>query len=127
MDSRGLFKADAVFEAVLALVLIAGAGAGWLTRTDLPVGRGGVVAAGVALGVFAVVLLYLRRAGRRVLLALGLLNEVAALACLVWLIAATRFSAIGAVIVSSTVVGLFTLSVLQLRAVMVLRQPAATQ
>ena len=113
-------KLDAAFEAALALLLVTGGGASWLTGADLPhpVGRGVVIAIGAALGLLACGLLALARAGvgRGALAGVALANEATALAGLAWLIAARGFTAAGAAIVAAAVAGLFTLSVLQLRA-----------
>jgi hypothetical protein len=129
MDVRSLFKLDAACEAVLALLLIVGGAAGWLTGADFPdpVGRTAVIVAGAALGLFALVLVARTRSGpeRGSLLALALANEATALAGLVWLIAGHGFSTAGAAILVATVAGLFALSVVQLRTAMTGRRRPA--
>ena len=119
MDARSLFKLDAAGETLLALVLILGAGSGWLTGADFPnpVGRTGVIVAGGALGLLALALLAVARSGpeRGALLALALANGATALAALVWLLAARGFSGAGEAILVATAAGLLALSVVQLR------------
>jgi hypothetical protein len=51
-------------------------------------------------------------------LALALVNDATACVALLWLLAATGFSAVGVALVTATVLGLFALSTLQLRHVM---------
>jgi hypothetical protein len=114
-DIRSLFRIDAAFEASLGLLLAIGGGLGWLTRSDFPVSRGVLIAAGVAFLLASVsVVLYFVRAPRRVLLELAVGNAGMALAGLVWLIADQRFSSAGTSILITAVAWKFATSVLQL-------------
>jgi hypothetical protein len=113
---RSLFKADAVFEATLGVLLVVGGGSSWLTRGDLPVSRGLLIAAGAGFLVASVtMLLYVARAPRRVLLELAVGNAAMAFAGVVWLIAAHGFSATGGAILAVAITWKFVISGLQLR------------
>lgn len=122
MNARTVLLVDAAFEGGLSLLLLIGVGAGWLSGADFagPATSGVLVGVAVCLAAFALILALLaRRPGpsRGIVLALALANDATACLALVWLLAATGFSAAGIALVAATVLGLFALSMLQLHCV----------
>jgi hypothetical protein len=116
-DIRSLFRIDAAFEAALGAVLILGGAVGWLTRADVPVGRGLIVGAGCSLIIAPVstMLYFAPRAPRRVLVVLALGNVVMAAGAIVWLLAGHGFSALGASILAVFAAWKAAIGSLQLR------------
>jgi len=106
-----LTKVDALFEAVLGLVLVVCAAAGVLDGSDFPrpVGPAVLVVVGIALVVLGAVIWI----GLIPLGALAAGNAVAALAGIVWLVAASGFSAAGTTFLAVTVAGLACLAAAQ--------------
>jgi hypothetical protein len=124
---RSLVKADAVFEATLGLVLLVGGVSSSLTRSDIPLSRGLIIASGASfLLASASQLLYFVRAPHRVLLLLAVGNAAMAVAGLIWLIADRGFSAAGLVIVAAAVAWKTVISSMQLRAARHTRSGPAT-
>jgi hypothetical protein len=111
MTESSVVRADALFEAVLGLVLLAGAATGALDASDFPDPFGVAVIAGV--GVLLLVLAYVIWSGRVGVAALAAGNAVTALAALIWLVVASGFSTSGAAIVAITVVALAVLAAAQ--------------
>ena len=111
MPARIVLAADAAFEAVLGLVLVAGALTGSLGSSDFPspVGRGVLLAVGLVL----LVLAWLIWNGRLDLVALAAGNALTAALGLIWLVAGSGFSTAGTVVVGVTVAALAVLAVLQ--------------
>jgi FtsH-binding integral membrane protein len=123
MDARTVLLADSVFEGGLSLLVLVGVGAGWLSGADFaePATTSVLVGVAVCLAALALILALLARRpppGRGAVLALALVNDATACVALLWLLAATGFSAAGVALVIATVLGLFALSTLQLRHVM---------
>ena len=106
-----LVKADALFEAVLGLVLVVCAAAGVLDGSDFPrpVGQAVLVVVGVGLLALGAVIW----SGLIPLRVLAAGNAVAALAGIVWLVAASGFSAAGTTLLAITVAGLACLAAAQ--------------
>ena len=109
-----LVKADAVFEAALGIVLVAGGATGALAAADFPhpVGRPLVVATGVVLLPLALVIWRLSPT-RETLRALALGNMLTALLGAVWLALASGFSARGAAVTGAAVAILAGLALAQ--------------
>ena len=123
MDARTVLLADSVFEGGLSLLVLVGVGAGWLSGADFaePATTSVLVGVAVCLAALCLILALLARRpppGRGAVLALALVNDATACVALLWLLAATGFSAVGVALVIATVLGLFALSTLQLRHVM---------
>ena len=117
IDIRSLFRLDAAFEAAFGLVLTVGGSSAWLTRTDIPVSRGVLIAVGASfLMASAFMVWYIVRAPRRVLFELAVGNGAMAAAGLAWLIADQGFSGAGAAILATAVGWKFAISALQLYA-----------
>jgi hypothetical protein len=122
--TRSLFRADAVFEATLGAVLLAGALGDVLSNADVPVGRAVIIAAGVSfLLASASQLVYFINAPRRVLLELAVGNGAMAVAGLIWLGADHGFSAAGAALLSTAIAWKLAIGVLQTRSL----EPRALQ
>jgi FtsH-binding integral membrane protein len=122
MDAKNVLLVDSAFEGGLSLLLLVGVGAGWLSGADFarPATTGVLVGVAVCLAALALILALLARRpspGRGAVLALALVNDATACVALLWLLAATGFSAVGVALVTVTVLGLFALSTLQLRQV----------
>src|SRR5947207_12908119 len=100
MDARLLIKLDAAFEATLALVLLVGAVSGALDAGDFPapVGAAVIVLVGIVLALAAGLIWR----GRVAPMALAVGNAATALAAVIWLLAADRFSTPGAWLVGAT-------------------------
>ena len=123
MDARTVLLADSGFEGGLSLLVLVGVGVGWLSGADFaePATTSVLVGVAVCLAALAMILALLARRpspGRGAVLALALVNDATACVALLWLLAATGFSAVGVALVIATVLGLFALSTLQLRHVM---------
>jgi hypothetical protein len=117
-------KVDAVFEGVLAIVLIVGALVGAFGGGDFPSPVNGVVVAlvGLALILVAVLLWRLARAQpvlKRTLRLIATANAATALLAAIWLFAADAFSDAGRAAVAVTVAALATLAALQFSASLV--------
>jgi hypothetical protein len=116
-------KADAIVEAALAIVLVAGALVGALGGDDLPSPVNGVVVAlvGFALIPVAVVLwrLALAQVPKRTLRLIATANAATALLAAIWLFAADGFSDAGRAVVAATIAALATLAALQFSASLV--------
>jgi xanthine/uracil permease len=117
-------KADAIVEAALAIVLVAGAVTGAIGGDDFPNPVNGVVVAliGLALIPVAVVLWRLARAPRvprRTLRLIATANAVTALLAAIWLFAAEGFSSAGTAVVAATIASLATLAAMQFSASLV--------
>lgn len=122
--TRSLFRADAIFEASLGALLLAGALADVLTNADIQVGRAVIIAAGASfLLASASQLIYFINAPRRVLLELAVGNCAMAAAGLIWLGLDHGFSAAGAAIVSVAVAWKLAIGLLQTRSL----RPTALQ
>jgi hypothetical protein len=114
--TRSLFRADAVFEATLGSLLLAGALGDVLTNADVPVGRAVVAGAGVSfLLASASQLIYFINAPRRVLLELAVGNCAMAAAGLIWLGVDQGFSAAGAALLSAVIAWKLAIGLLQTR------------
>ena len=111
MTARTVLRADALFEAALGLVLVAGAATEALDTSDFPRPVGRIVL--VAVGLVLLVLAYVIWTGLIGLTALAVGNAVTAVAGLIWLVAGSGFSTAGAVIVAVTVAALAVLAVVQ--------------
>jgi hypothetical protein len=111
MDATTLITADAVFEGALGLSLIGAPASGALGGADFPhpVGRVVVLAVGIALVIVAVVIWR----GTISLRGLAIANVATALAGIVWVAAASGFSAAGATVVAVTIGGLLALAAAQ--------------
>jgi hypothetical protein len=111
MDARTVVRADALFEAVLGLVLVAGAAAGALDASDFPrpVGTAVLVAVGALLLLLAAVL-WSGRVGTK---ALAVGNALTAALAIAWLATVSGFSAAGVALVAITVAGLAGLAAAQ--------------
>ena len=109
-----LVKGDAVFEAALGIVLVAGGATVALAAADFPhpVGRPLVVATGVVLLPLALVIWRLPPT-RETLRALALGNMLTALLGAVWLALASGFSARGAAVTGAAVAILAGLALAQ--------------
>jgi xanthine/uracil permease len=117
-------KADAIVEAALAIVLVAGAVTGAIGGDDFPNPVNGVMVAliGLALIPVAVVLWRLARAPRvprRTLRLIATANAVTALLAAIWLFAAEGFSSAGTAVVAATIASLATLAAMQFSASLV--------
>ena len=116
MEARTVVRVDAVFEAGLGLVLVLGALSEALDGADFPTPVGRVVLLGVGISLIVLgVVLWTGRVGVR---ALALGNALTGIAGLVWLVAATGFSAAGLAVVAAAVAalaGLATAQALSLR------------
>ncbi len=110
-------KLDGLFEAVLGLVLVAGAAGGGLGSADFPrpVGTPLIVGAGCALLLVGAVLWRVRPTPG-LLRGLAAGNLATALAALVWLAVANGFSTRGAALMLVTIAALSGLAVAQLLA-----------
>jgi len=110
-------KLDGLFEAVLGLVLVAGAAGGGLRSADFPhpVGTPLIVGAGCALLLVGAVLWRVRPTPG-LLRGLAAGNLATALAALVWLAVANGFSTRGAALMLVTIAALSGLAVAQLLA-----------
>jgi hypothetical protein len=111
MDARAVVKADALFEAVLGIVLVAGVAIGWLGPGDFPQPVSAAVVA--IIGSLLLVLGAVLWRGGIGLPALAAGNALTAIAGLVWLGLASGFSAAGAALVAVTVAGLVGLAAAQ--------------
>ena len=112
--TRSLFRADAAFEAILGTVLVACAAGEVLTRSDIPVGRGVVIAAGASfLLASASQLVYFVNGPRRVLLELAVGNVAMAAAGVVWLSIDRGFSPAGATLASLAIAWKLAIGLLQ--------------
>ena len=107
-----LVRADAGFEAVLGIALVAAGATGALGAADFPdpVGQPLVVVAGLALLALAFVL---ERMDERSLQALAIGNAVTALLGMTWLAAASGFSTRGAALTGAVIGVLAFLAALQ--------------
>jgi xanthine/uracil permease len=117
-------KVDAIVEAALAIVFVAGAVTGVFRGDDFPTPVNGVVVAlvGLALIPVAVVLWRLARAPqvpKRTLRLIATANAVTALLVAIWLFAADGFSSAGTALVAVTVAALATLALMQFSASLV--------
>jgi len=114
MNTKAIVRMDAIFEAVLGLVLLGGVASGRLGAGDFPapVGRAAVVAAGLALLAVAAVLWR----GAVPLFALAAGNVATAFAVVVWLVVAAGFSSAGALLLAATAAALVCLAAVQLSA-----------
>jgi hypothetical protein len=121
MTESSVVRADALFEAVLGLVLLAGAATRALDASDFPSPVGVAVIA--AVGVLLLVVAYVILSKRVGVAALAAGNMVTAIAALLWLVLASGFSATGAAIVAITAAALSVLAAAQ--AVTLRRSPAA--
>ena len=114
--TRSLFRADAIFEADLGALFLAGALGDVLTNADIPVGRAVIIAAGASLLLAsASQLIYFINAPRRVLLELAVGNCAMAAAGLIWLGLDHGFSAAGGAIVSVAIAWKLAIGLLQTR------------
>ncbi|HSS81835.1 MAG TPA: hypothetical protein VLK24_11660 [Gaiellaceae bacterium] len=106
-----LVRIDAVFEAVLGIVLLLCAATGVLDGSDFPrpVGTLVLVIVGLALVVVAVLIW----SGRVSLRALVVCNAASAVAGIAWLVAVSGFSTAGTIAVAVTVAGLSGLTAVQ--------------
>jgi hypothetical protein len=106
-----LVRLDAAFEVVLGLALVLAAATGALDASDFPrpVGTLLLVAVGLLLVLLGVAI-WRGLVGKREL-AVG--NALSALAGIVWLAAASGFSAAGTLVVAVTVAGLAVLAAVQ--------------
>jgi hypothetical protein len=111
MTARIVLRADAAFEALLGLFLVAGALTGGLDASDFPspVGRPVVLAVGVVLLVLAWAI-WTHRIG---VAALAAGNALSAALGVAWLVGVSGFSTAGAVVVAVTVAALVVLAVVQ--------------
>jgi hypothetical protein len=115
-DVRPLFRADAGFEAVFGSLLIAGAGAGIIAASDIPVARGVIVLGGIAfLGASASQLFYFVKAPRRILLELAVGNAAMAVAGLTWLLLDRGFSTGGATLLAAASAWKLAIGLIQVR------------
>jgi hypothetical protein len=116
VTTRSLFRADAIFEAALGALLLAGALGDVLTNADVPVGRAVIIAAAVSfLLASASQLVYFINAPRRVLLELAVGNCAMAAAGLIWLGIDHGFSAAGAALLSVAIAWKLAIGLLQTR------------
>src|SRR5262245_12293174 len=111
MEPRTVLRADAAFEAVLGLVLIAGALTGGLDASDFPspVRRAVLVVVGLLL----LLLAWVVWSGRIGVAPLAVGNALTAVLGLVWLFTGSGFSTVGAVVVAVTVGALAVLAIVQ--------------
>ena len=120
MSPSAIVRADGVFEAVLGLVLVAGAAAGRLDGGDFPapLGTTVIVVVGVVLIALGAVLWRLEGGSVPVQLLRNLAvgNSVTAVAAIVWRISAAGFSDAGSAIVLATAGVLVALAVVQFSA-----------
>lgn len=115
-DTRSLVRADAAFEAIFGTVLVAGALAGVLSRSDIPIGRTVLICIGISfLLASASQLAYFINSARRVQLELAIGNAGMATAGLIWLIADHRFSVTGATLLSVAIAWKLAIALLQTR------------
>jgi hypothetical protein len=122
--TRSLFRADAMFEATLGALLLAGALGDVLTTADIPVGPAVIIGAGVSfLLASASQLIYFVNAPRRVLLELAVGNCAMGAAGLIWLGVDHGFSAPGAALLSVAIAWKLAIGLLQMRSL----KPGALQ
>ena len=114
--TRSLFRADAMFEATLGALLLAGALGDVLTNADIPVARAVIIAAGASLLLAsASQLIYFINAPRRVLRELAVGNSALAAAGLIWLGLDHGFSTAGAALLSVAIAWKLAIGLLQTR------------
>jgi hypothetical protein len=122
--TRSLFRADAMFEAMLGALLLAGALARVLTRADVPVGRAVIIAAGVSfLIASASQVVYFINAPRRVQLELAVGNVAMAAAGMIWLGVDRGFSAAATALLSVAIAWKLAIGVLQTRSLKAATSP----
>jgi hypothetical protein len=111
MDARTVVRADALFEAALGVVLLAGAATGTVGGSDFPwpVGATVLLAVGALLLLLGAVL-WTGRVGTKALAAGNALTAAVAIA---WLTAVSGFSATGVFLVGVAVAGLACLAAVQ--------------
>lgn len=129
MSPSQLLLYDAAFEGVLAVLLIVGTVAGFLSGTDFssPATTAAVVGFAICLALLAIGLVRLasRSPRRSLLLTLSLVNDGAVLVFLMWVLTGHGFSTAGQAIVWFTIGGLALLSTLQFTAVLRFKPPSA--
>jgi hypothetical protein len=118
VTARSIVQADSAFEAVLGLVLVAGAAAAWLGPGDFPapVGTPVIVVVGCALLGAAVVLWRLAAAPTQPLRTLAAANLTTAAAACAWRLLADGFSTAGSTLTLATAAALAALAVSQFSA-----------
>jgi hypothetical protein len=112
MGTRAVVRADALFEAVLGLVLVVGVASGGLGAADFPHPADDVVIAIVGCVPLLVALVLWYSAVPLTALAAG--TVVTAIAAVIWLVAASGFSTAGGSVLVVTAVALLCLAAAQL-------------
>jgi hypothetical protein len=116
VDTRSLFRADATFEAIYGLALLAGVATGVLSRGDIPVAHAVVLATAVSfLLASASQFAYFINGPRRVLMELAIGNVGMAVAGAIWLGVDHGFSGTGAAALSIGCVWKLSIGTLQAR------------
>jgi hypothetical protein len=111
MDAKIVVRADALFEAALGLVLLAGVATGALGGSDFPRPVGAAVL--LVVGLLLLLLAGLIWTGRVGAKALAVGNALTTVVAVVWLAVVSGFSAAGVALVAIAAAGLAGLAIMQ--------------